>query len=199
MNIGLPKGKLLKKSENVIRGLLNVQIESGRLHYENKENTIHCYLLKLRDIPTLLHDGMFDVAVFNTEWMKESGYTPPQGVPLDWCDSRMSLLISSEANLADLKEKKTLHCVTIFPRIARDFFQTNKFQNITIKTVAGSTEAFVPMLYDCAIEVVRIGKTIRQNQLKEGTILFDSKVILAAKKDLLPEQTQIFNRIRELC
>lgn len=187
LKIGLPKGNIKKKSIALAKTMLNEDYDDSLLHF--CKDDIEVFLLKQRDIPQLLDNGILDIGITSTEWITEKEVDLTIEQYLDWCDTRISLITPSNHMERPLKT-----CVTEYPQIASRFFNENKMTDTKIITLSGSSEALVPYVYDCCIDCVETGGTLKHNGLVEKTIIFEAKTVLVYKT----KSTKVSNFIQEM-
>lgn len=177
INIGLPKGFLKSKSLKLTENLLNKKIDRNLLKFINDEFNI--YLLKSRDIPTLIEKGNLDIGIALTEWVEESGCKVSIIKELNWYAGRISL-IAKAGFIKKLDQK--INCVTEFPKITENFFKKKRIKNYAIQKIYGSSEGLVPEIYNCCIDCVETGETLKKHKLNEEYVIMKTKAILVQKK-----------------
>ena len=183
IRIGLCKGDAIHRARQVITAQLEHEINHSVLHHVDHKRQVYFYLMKPRDVPKLVHDGVLDAGITLEEWVEEKGYPLHVYTSLDWCNTRISLLAPPTHKVLDAAKKIT--CVTEFPNIASRFFESRGIQDYAIEHVAGSCEGFVPSIYDCAVDCVETGGTIRRHDLEEEVVILRSRAVLVTKSDKL--------------
>ena len=173
LKIGLPKGSSKNKSLNLIKRILNNEINEKQLYFNG--NGIEFILLKQRDIPIFVEKGLLDVGIVPEEWMIEKKVKLDVIKELDWCNTRISLISKSEKNVLNANEK--IKCVTEFPNISKKFLDSvgKKYE---ICNVSGASEAVVPRFFNCCIDCVETGETLKSNNLKEEFVILKSKTVV---------------------
>lgn len=161
----LPKGRLLEKSLTLAKLLCVSEVDGKRLSF--KRDDLFVALAKQKDIPALIENGIFDAGMMCGEWVAECKDCRPHVVrafETDWCDTRICLIGTSGA-FESRPDGRPLSCVTEFPNVARKYLDDIGYRDTEIHVVSGSTEAFVPYLFDVAIDCVETGETVRANGL----------------------------------
>ncbi|MNN59929.1 ATP phosphoribosyltransferase [compost metagenome] len=153
-------------------------------------------MLKHRDIPGLIELGYLDVGITSTEWLYENDSDLYIHKELDWCDTRISLI--SDKDRPVLNGNRGIRCITEFPRITRDFFNTTHNNNVTIDNISGSSEALVPSLYNCCVDCVETGKTLLLHNLTEESVIYQSKIVLVSKPSVCNQTKHLITTIMEL-
>jgi ATP phosphoribosyltransferase len=185
--IGFPKGNIKNKSLSAISRIVGHEIDREQLNFSNGKDC-EAYLLKHRDIPLLLQQGRLDYAVASTEWLKERGATFPVLRELGWSQYKICLIGSPEKPIDQEKGPET--CVTEYPTIAKEYLKEKGWTQTLLYVVSGSSEGFVPSIYDCCIDCVETGSTLkRQGLVVFDTILTTNTVLVGRDENLQPDQT----------
>lgn len=185
IRFGLPKGNVHKKSLSLAAQLCGGSIDSKKLSFIGPD--VEIFFLKHRDIPALVQEHILDAGITSTEWIAEREVNIPVVCTLDWCNTRMSVI---QAGNAAVPYKR---CITEFPNIAQMYFQSIG-AHVQIDVISGSSEAFVPALYDCCVDCVETGGTLMRNNLVEKAIIMESQMVLIARnqtEELLPFCTRV--------
>ena len=179
LKLGLPKGPYLNMSTNLVR-LLFGEFDKRQLRLHGDIGT--AYFLKSRDIPTLVSEGLLDFGITSTEWIYETDREVDSLRSINWCNTRLSLV--SNRSLDDLIAVPLLRCVTEYPNTARRFFKDMNI-HASVYKLSGSCEGLVPDIFDCAIDCVETGSTLRANGLKEIFKVLDSHVTFIKRRSCL--------------
>lgn len=169
ISIGLPKGNVFDKSKEIVEKFTGSSVVDGKLKIEYKNYRF--YFLKHRDIPFLVENGKLDYGITSDEWIAETGVAVARIKELDWCNTQIAL-IKSKNYVGDL-----LNCVTEFENIAKKYFENS----VQIERISGSSEALIPEIYNCCIDCVESGKTLKVNDLVVEDVIFNSKIVLIGK------------------
>ena len=192
LRIGLPKGILLGKSRQIMRNAAPEIYEDNLLSL--KTNNMSLYLLKHRDIPVLIDHGYLDVGITSLEWLYENSVMLEIYQYLDWNDTRISLIVSGQKENC-IKGEFT--CSSEYVKIATDYFIKKNMPIKKVVKISGSTEATIPNMFDCCVDCVDTGSTLRKNNLIEKEVILFSKVVVIYKdKNIL--KTKEFLKFEEL-
>ena len=176
LSIGLPKGSVIGRSRELVRRLGSFklhEVQSKRLSF--RSNEFEFFLLKHRDIPNLVSSGKIDIGITSSEWVAETDAEVSIVKYLDWCDTRVSLV-----GPVDFEPRTTqASCVTEFPNIAK--LSNALPAGVSITRISGSTEALVPSKFDCGVDCVETGRSLKENNLIEISRLFESRVCVIAR------------------
>jgi ATP phosphoribosyltransferase len=192
ISIGLPKGVVKIKSLAVIAHYLRENIDSKKLRFAGK-NDIYFYLLKHRDIPNMVSEGILDVGITSSEWIEEKGCSLHINRELDWCDTRVSLL--SEINVPVLKKTTTIKCITEFPNLTKRFFAEYGLNNVLVEPISGSSEGLVPIIYECCVDCVETGTTLQLHNLVEEMVIYESKVVVITRNGSDPRLNNLIDEL----
>lgn len=185
--IGFPKGNIKNKSLSAISKIIGHEVDRKQLNFSNGKDCA-AYLLKHRDIPLLLQQGHLDYAVASTEWLKERGTTFPVLRELGWSKYKICL-IGSQKNPIN-QENGPQTCVTEYPTIAKEYLKMKGWANTKLFVVSGSSEGFVPTIYDCCIDCVETGSTLkRQGLIVLDTVLTTDTVLVGKNEDVHLDET----------
>ena len=192
LNIGLPKGSVLANSLNTIERIIQTTTSESILSYSG-DNNVTCFLLKLRDIPLLIEKGMLHLGITSTEWIVERNVHVTILKKLDWCDARISLI--GHDSISNFKKNRcSIECVTEYPNIANKYFSSNRNKNnVHITKVSGSTEALIPHFFNCGIELIETGKTIKMNGLIEIDHILRTNTVLITGNNI-----QMTNKVEKI-
>lgn len=171
IRIGLPKGGIKSKSLDLIKRVTGTELEDKRLNYIDDEFEI--YLLKHRDIPKMLHEGLLDIGITSYEWVAENGFNLEVIRELDWCDTFIALIGK------EMKNGRT-NCSTEFYNIVKRYVE-EKNLDMDIYRLSGSGEAGIPTLFDYCVDCVESGETLKKNNLVVLDKILESKVVVVCK------------------
>jgi ATP phosphoribosyltransferase len=149
------------------------------------DGAITVVLIKHRDIPGLVADGFVHIGVTSLEWVAETERDLQVHQQLDWCHTRVSLLVPSARPFAP-SASRPLRCVTEFPNLASKYLPRAVSTTFETRTVSGSTEGLVPRLFDCAIDCVETGATAQRHGLREEAVILESAIVVISRKASSP-------------
>lgn len=192
MRIGLPKGIVKNRSLSVVEKIIGHPVSEKVLKFPSRD--INLYLLKHRDIPTLLLQNRLDFGITSSEWLEEREARLHILEELDWCDTRISLIGPTPKSGTEKGFSGT--CVTEFPTIASRELRRLGLGSLSIHTVSGSTEALVPDLFDFGVDCVETGQTLKENGLVELECLLHSRVVAVCRRDDLPRGKDALDLIK---
>lgn len=172
IRIGLPKGNIHHFSSKLLSDTLGEIAAIKKLHYSFMNYDF--FFLKHKDIARMIKNGELDFGITSEDWIFEYQYSPIIVKRLDWCHTKIALISDS----ADRTNIST--CVSEYPNIAAQYFRQRGLQNVQIYSVSGSCEALVPHMYDCCIDCVETGSTIKTHNLFISDVIMTSDVVFVA-------------------
>jgi ATP phosphoribosyltransferase len=158
--------------------LIDRDIPKGILQFSDNQN-YEAFLLKHRDMLSLLQQNKLDCAIVSTEWVEESQYDFPVLDTLGWSQYKICL-IGSEYCEINMNEGPS-SCVTEFPTTAKNYIRKMGWVNTQLSVVSGSSEALVPKVFDCCIDCVETGATIKNHNLVVLDTLIETNVVLLVR------------------
>lgn len=193
INIGLPKGVVKGKSLALIEKYSGNKIDKDTLNYEC--GNIRFILLKHRDIARFVNQGVLNYGITSMEWINELDAHVRVMKELEWCNTRVSLI--SKNNQTVLNKNK-IKCISEFPNITKKYFEQFKDKSVTVDYISGSSEAFVSNLYDCCVDCVETGKTLRKNDLFEEGIILNSKMVFIQSMKCEESNKEVLDLLEKL-
>jgi len=149
-------------------------------------------ILRPQEIPLYVADGLFDVGITGRDWVEERGSEVASLGVLHYSKStaspiRVVLAVPAEsevASVADLAAAATgpggaLRVATEYPELARRFLE-NHGVSAEVSLSYGATEAKVPDIADCVVEITETGRALRAAGLKVVETLLVSHTELIA-------------------
>lgn len=151
-------------------------------------------ILRPQEIPLYVADGMFDIGITGRDWVEERGsevttlgvlqYSKASSNPI-----RVVLAVpagSAVSSVADLAASGTgaggaLRVSTEYPELTSRYFEKHGIR-AEVSLSYGATEAKVPDIADCVVEITETGRALRAAGLKIVETLFVSHTELIANR-----------------
>ncbi len=144
LTVALGKGRLAKTSTALFEQIgipceeINTK-SSRKLIYEVEESGLRFFLAKAPDVPTYVEYGAADIGIVGRDTILEEGRNIYEVLDLGF--GRCTMCVCGPASAADLlKHHEQIRVATKYPRIAREYFQEQKYQTIEIIKLNGSVE-----------------------------------------------------------
>ncbi len=128
-------------------------------------------ILRPQEIPRYVADGLFDLGITGRDWVEETGanvvslgemrYSKQSSRPI-----RVVLAVQQDGpitHVGDLPDG--VRVSTEYPEITRRFFESKGIE-ADIRLSYGATEAKVPDIVDCIVEITETGRALRAAGLK---------------------------------
>jgi ATP phosphoribosyltransferase len=194
LRLGLPKGRFLEFSQNVLKdlGCPDVDTRLGSWETTVAGRRVVVKLLKVQDVTRFLQAGKLDLGVSADEWMSELGLELRALVDLAWCITAVVLAVAEGA-----KPPPPGACVTIattYPNLTRQYFREHN-RACRILSVSGATESLVPDFCDAIVDCVETGRSLRDNGLTVAEVLKYSSVRLFSRS---PSDSPAVEEIRRV-
>jgi ATP phosphoribosyltransferase len=196
LRIALPKGRLQQPALEVFAAAgyevpSERDLKTRRLVFER--GGVEWIFVKDCDVPVYVEHGAADAGIAGLDQILEHGCSAYQPVELPFGHCRMMLIGAPGA--PRLSGDVTAKIATKYPRIARQYLDTNALR-AEIVPLGGSVElAAVLNLTSHVIDLVETGETVRVHQLEIQDIVAEISPRLIVGKDIYRTEPQ---RIRDL-
>ena len=162
-------------------------------------------ILRPQEIPRYVAEGLFDLGITGRDWIEETGaevvslgelqYSKASARPI-----RMVVAVGGDSSVERVEDlPQGLRVSTEYPEVTRRFFE-KKGIDADIRLSYGATEAKVPDIVDCIVEITETGRALRAAGLKViDTILTSYTELLAnpvAFQD--PEKSHAMGQVHTL-
>ncbi|MFP3261348.1 MAG: ATP phosphoribosyltransferase [Nitrososphaeria archaeon] len=209
----IPKGSLEQDTISLINSSI-LKIKGNERSYRPSINDdkIIVKILRPQEIPKYVEQGLYDIGITGTDWLKETGAKVQTLADLEY--GRVKLVLAGlpefkkDPNLIvkEFNEKgKKLRIATEYPNITSAFFQNLQYyketygnlrpviitpwytfgdnQSVEIYLSFGATEAKPPEEAELVVDVTETGTTLKENGLVEIAEIMRSSAVLVANKD----------------
>ena len=152
-------------------------------------------ILRPQEIPLYVADGLFDVGITGRDWIEERGSAVTSLGTLQYSKAtanpiRVVLAVPSESpvtSVSDLAATATgpggaLRVSTEYPELTRRYLETHGVR-AEVSLSYGATEAKVPDIADCVVEITETGRALRAAGLKIVETLLVSHTELIANPE----------------
>lgn len=175
LNLVLPKGSLEKATLELFAAAdLPVQ-RSSTVDYKatiDDPRIASVRILRPQEIPTYVAEGMFDLGITGRDWIEETAskveslgelqYSKATSKPI-----RMVVAVAGDAPFQRVDDlPQGVRVSTEYPEVTRRFFAERGIE-ADIRLSYGATEAKIPDIVDCIVEITETGRAIRAAGLRE--------------------------------
>jgi len=195
LRLVLPKGSLEKATLDLFASADLAVMRSSEVDYRatiDDPRVDDVRILRPQEIPLYVADGLFDVGITGRDWIEERGsdvtslgalhYSKATAKPI-----RVVLAVpidSPVTSVADLATTATgeggaLRVSTEYPELTRRYLEAHGV-SAEVSLSYGATEAKVPDIADCVVEITETGRALRAAGLKIVETLLVSHTELIA-------------------
>jgi ATP phosphoribosyltransferase len=198
LRVVLPKGSLERATLELFATADLSVVRSSEVDYRasiDDPRVVDVRILRPQEIPLYVADGLFDMGITGRDWIEERGsdvdslgvlhYSKATANPI-----RVVLAVpidSPVSSVADLAKSATgaggaLRVSTEYPELTRRYLEQHGV-DAEVSLSYGATEAKVPDIADCVVEITETGRALRAAGLKIVETLLVSHTELIANRD----------------
>ena len=170
LTFALTKGRLANKTLELL-GKIGISCDemldkdTRKLIFVNEELKLKFFLSKGPDVPTYVEYGVADIGVVGKDTIMEEGRRAYEVLDLGFGKCRMCVC-GPESAREKLSHHEMITVASKYPKIAKDYFNNQKFQTVDIIKLNGSVELGpIVGLSDVIVDIVETGSTLRENGL----------------------------------
>jgi ATP phosphoribosyltransferase len=181
LRLVLPKGSLERATLELFVAADLTVVRSSDVDYRasiDDPRVDQVRILRPQEIPLYVADGLFDVGITGRDWIEERGSDVVSLGPLNYSKAtanpiRVVLAVPTESpisSVGDLAKSATgvggaLRVSTEYPELTRRYLETHGV-DAEVSLSYGATEAKVPDIADCVVEITETGRALRAAGLK---------------------------------
>jgi ATP phosphoribosyltransferase len=181
LKLVLPKGSLEKATLDLFTEADLAVSRSSSVDYRasiDDPRVDDVRILRPQEIPLYVADGLFDIGITGRDWIEERGSAVTSLGTLEYSKAtsnpiRVVLAVPSDSpvsSVADLAASATgpggaLRVSTEYPELTRRYLETHGVR-ADVSLSYGATEAKVPDIADCVVEITETGRALRAAGLK---------------------------------
>jgi ATP phosphoribosyltransferase len=174
LKLVLPKGSLEKATLELFEAADLGVTRSSNVAYQasiDDPRIDDVRILRPQEIPLYVADGLFDLGITGRDWVEETGaevvslgemrYSKATSRPI-----RVVLAVPQDGHITHVGDLPDgVRVSTEYPGITRRFFESKGIE-ADIRLSYGATEAKVPDIVDCIVEITETGRALRAAGLK---------------------------------
>jgi len=170
LTVALAKGRLAELSIDLFSQMgmdcSEMKQKTRKLIFTDEKNKMKFILVKASDVPTYVEYGAADIGIVGKDTLVEENRNLYEMINLGFGACKMAVCGKHE-----MKDKlfliNNLRVASKYPKIAKNFFQSEKGQTIELIKLNGSVE-LAPLvgLSDVIVDIVESGKTLEENGLE---------------------------------
>ena len=188
LKLVLPKGSLEKATLELFAAADLAVQRSSAVDYKatiDDPRIESVRILRPQEIPTYVAEGMFDIGITGRDWIEETAseveslgelqYSKATSKPI-----RMVVAVAGDSPYTKVEDLPAgVRVSTEYPEVTRRFFQERGI-DADIRLSYGATEAKIPDIVDCIVEITETGRAIRAAGLREIDQIMQSYTELVA-------------------
>jgi ATP phosphoribosyltransferase len=180
LKLVLPKGSLEKATLDLFEAADLAVIRSSSVDYKasiDDPRVAEVRILRPQEIPRYVADGLFDLGITGRDWIEETSSKVESLGELHYSKNtarpiRMVVAVAGDSPVQQVDELPAgVRVSTEYPDVTRRFFESRGI-DADIRLSYGATEAKIPDIVDCIVEITETGRALRAAGLREiGQIL----------------------------
>jgi ATP phosphoribosyltransferase len=191
LRIVLPKGSLEKATLELFEAADLTVNRSSSVEYQatiDDPRIDSVRILRPQEIPRYVEEGLFDLGITGRDWVEETGSTVESLGELRYSKAttrpiRLVVAVAGDSpatSVADLPDGVRVQ--SEYPRITERFFAEHGIA-ADVRLSYGATEAKIPDIADCVVEITETGRALRAAGLKViDTILTSYTEVIANRE-----------------
>jgi ATP phosphoribosyltransferase len=142
------------------------------------------------DIPLLVQKNFVDLGITGSDLVIEKKADVTEYLKLGFGKCRLSVATHKNFKYDNCRDLDNKIIGTKFTNMAENFISENKIQNLNVVEINGAVEVMILLDFvDAILDVVETGSSLREHDLVEREVLYESEAVLignknSAKKDL---------------
>ena len=188
LNVVLPKGSLEKATLELFDAADLPVNRSSSVDYQatiDDPRISSVRILRPQEIPTYIAEGLFDIGITGRDWVEETGSVVESLGELKYSKNtskpiRMVVAVAGDSAAESVNDLPNgVRVQTEYLGITKKFFEQHGVE-ANIRLSYGATEAKIPDIADCVVEITETGRALRAAGLKViDTILTSHTEVVA--------------------
>ncbi|UDY36216.1 ATP phosphoribosyltransferase [Dermatobacter hominis] len=188
LKLVLPKGSLERSTMDLFEAAdLSVRRDSSVSYKADVDDPRieSVRILRPQEIPTYVADGLFDLGITGRDWVEETGSEVTSLGELKYSKATTNPITVVVAVPGDSEYRSVsdlpagVRVSTEYPELTRRFF-ADKGVDADIRLSYGATEAKVPDIVDCVVDITETGSALRAAGLRVIDVILVSYTELVA-------------------
>jgi ATP phosphoribosyltransferase len=188
LKLVLPKGSLEKATVELFEAADLQVIRSSAVDYRasvDDPRIDEVRILRPQEIPRYVAEGLFDLGITGRDWIEETAsevislgelrYSKASARPI-----RVVVAVAGDSPVQRVEDLPDgVRVSTEYPEVTRRFFEKRGI-GADIRLSYGATEAKIPDIVDCIVEITETGRALRAAGLREIDVILESYTELIA-------------------
>ncbi len=208
LQLVLPKGSLEKATLELFAAADLTVNRSSTVDYKatiDDPRIESVRILRPQEIPMYVAEGMFDLGITGRDWIEETSsdvvslgelqYSKATSRPI-----RMVVAVAGDSPVQRVEDlPQGVRVSTEYPEVTRKFFESKGIE-ADIRLSYGATEAKIPDIVDCIVEITETGRALRAAGLREIDMILQSYTELVANPASYanPDKQHAMHQVRTL-
>ena len=191
LKIVLPKGSLEKATLDLFEAADLSVVRSSSVDYKasiDDPRVAEVRILRPQEIATYVQEGLFDIGITGRDWIEETAsevvslgelrYSKATAQPV-----RVVVAVADSSPAHSAKDRKDgVRVTTEYPEMTRRYF-ANLGIKADIRLSYGASEAKIPDIADCVVDITETGRALRAAGLRIIDTMLTSYTELIANKE----------------
>lgn len=191
LKIVLPKGSLEKATLDLFEAADLSVVRSSSVDYKasiDDPRVAEVRILRPQEIATYVQEGLFDIGITGRDWIEETNsevvslgelrYSKATAQPV-----RVVVAVADSSSAQSAKDLKDgVRVTTEYPEMTRRYF-ANLGIKADIRLSYGASEAKIPDIADCVVDITETGRALRAAGLRIIDTMLTSYTELIANKE----------------
>ena len=191
LDLVLPKGSLEKATLELFSAADLPVSRSSAVDYKasiDDPRIASVRILRPQEIPMYVAEGRFDLGITGRDWIEETTSTVVSLGELQYSKAttrpiRMVVAVAGDSPVERVEDlPQGVRVSTEYPVVTRRFFESKGIE-ADIRLSYGATEAKIPDIVDCIVEITETGRALRAAGLKEIDQIMQSYTELVANPE----------------
>lgn len=188
LKLVLPKGSLERATFELFEAADLTVVRSSAVDYRatiDDPRIDDVRILRPQEIPRYVADGLFDLGITGRDWVEETGATVVSLGKLQYSKAtanpiQVVVAVAGDSSVQRVEDlPQGLRVSTEYPELTRRFF-AGKGIDADVRLSYGASEAKVPDIADCIVDITETGRALRAAGLRIiDTILVSHTELIA--------------------
>ena len=190
LKLVLPKGSLEKATLELFEGADLPVVRSSSVDYKasiDDPRIAEVRILRPQEIPTYVSEGLFDIGITGRDWVEETAsdvvslgelkYSKATALPI-----KVVVAVAGDSTVTSVDQlPQGVRVSTEYPELTRRFFAA-KGIDADIRLSYGASEAKIPDIADCIVDITETGRALRAAGLRIIDEILQSYTEVVANK-----------------
>lgn len=190
LKLVLPKGSLEKATLELFEAADLPVVRSSSVDYKASiadPRIGEVRILRPQEIPTYVAEGLFDIGITGRDWVEETAsdvvslgelkYSKATSLPI-----RVVVAVAGDSSVTSVEQlPQGVRVSTEYPELTRRFFAAKGIE-ADIRLSYGASEAKVPDIADCIVDITETGRALRAAGLRILDEILQSYTEVVANK-----------------